>query len=1320
MGLFTPTGNLTKEQEKKLIESYKKSTPNAPKTVTKWEQNRINAEAARKAELERKKKEAAEAAKANQARIGEAFKKGQEASNKTVSDFNARLQPYKDKVEASKKDYQKAIDTYTNAVKNKTGIEAAREALDKAKQAQDSALKEAKDFQYKTATQSHQDYFAKLREADAKATQLMKSNGYSYEEASKIAKKEVDYALSYAERQFRQSIKGMPLQDQLGVVRERANKSVAELLGYDYEDRTRLIMENRAKDKTNDQAIADLYKDFAGVRIKDENGELRTVNRIDVNNGIPQFVFNDGTTTRADFDTNKFYVAAPADEYDFGSGIDFAAKNIDKIIKTANGMELPVVSSRPLTSDISYMTSGDEVVDPNKFGSIYTLADGSQYVAYTKDLLEGKNNVIKGGHVFSPNTELLNKNKDKIIAGSGDFDGTIFVPYSGESAIFKTARGYGNSSGSREVDSGLLGKTIVRPDGSFGTVTNTIQPTFYGGLYGNSNGDGALRLDFGDGKMFGFYDEKTVKGERRSGGDGSTYYSDYLLNNQGKASVIDLSGVGDELLSGTGSKGLIVPLEVGADGKVPAYFNRIDVQMPRKKGGLFGGFVGDILGDVGKLFSNPVVQLGVSAFVPGGAALVAGYNAGNAFAQGGLSAAVKAGAIGYVAGQAGNLAGQAASNALGASAGGIVGKTLSGAAQGAAEGVTGAALTGGDIGKGITAGIIGGAAGGAANSIVGQLFPDVTVAPDNDDIAVDTPDGGAGFDPAPKNPFGDLGLPTTSLIGDKPISGVGLGFNNNFTPTPVDPLNPDFSNLGGTFNSQPGLNANNPNTPMLGGNGQGTGLTIPIFDNQGQQQGFQGSQGGINTNPNFGTTLTDLANNNLGAGSVVTPQTPATPVNPVNQVVDKIGEGVKQTAANTLKNLLSNLLTQTGNNLLGGSSGNNSNPLTQNPASGNNTGANMADYTGLIGNILGQNTQINRLEETANQLGGQYQNAAANLNKPFTPYNVTSGAGSTTVQGQNITSQLSQPQQQLANVAGQAAGMFGDVNVPGVEGIRNSALSGAQGLLSQAQGFNPQQAAAQEFSALQELYAPQRERDRLAMENRLRAQGRLGASDNPALRQLEESFRQQDLQGAIQSRNLGFQRQQELQNLAQGMFTTGSQAAQLPTQIQAQRAQIGAQGAQASQLPFQTLNQQQQAANQLSQTQSTQGTALANIMAQLQDKGFATQGGLLSQAAALKNARDVAALQGLFGGGGVGQGAVGGAVNNAIGGIVNPIGNAIGGALTGGLNAIGGAIGNLFSSPQTSQPALNFGGNFAPNGGLTSEQLNAMSDDDFIDFLLGR
>lgn len=394
-------------------------------------------------------------------------------------------------------------------------------------------------------------------------------------------------------------------------------------------------------------------------------------------------------------------------------------------------------------------------------------------------------------------------------------------------------------------------------------------------------------------------------------------------------------------------------------------------------------------------------------------------------------------------------------------------------------------------------------------------------------------------------------------------------------------------------------------------------------------------------------------------------------------------KGFKEFLASEIKDVIKPLVTpSTGTTQTGTSNpltNTTQNPLTQSPTQ---TGTNMPDttpnYTGALGNLLNQNLAIGNINDLSRTVGGMYAGAAAPLNKPFTPYNVTSGAGTTSVQGQDITSTLGPQQQALANVAGQAAGMFGDVNIPGVTGVRDAAMTGAQNFMQQAQGFNPQAAAQQEYQALQALYAPSREREALSLENRLRAQGRLGASDNPALRQMYEAQAQQDLAAAIQSRNLGFQRQQELQNLGQGMFTTGSQAAMLPTNIQSQRANIGVQGAQASQMPYSTLNQQQQMANQLAQTRGGYETSMLGKGAEIMAGGVRTQAELQAKIAELQNARTSGIVGGLFGN--IGDASVKGGTGGGLAGVANTL-------LTRGVTAAADYLKSLY--PQLSDSQVN-------------------------------
>lgn len=398
-------------------------------------------------------------------------------------------------------------------------------------------------------------------------------------------------------------------------------------------------------------------------------------------------------------------------------------------------------------------------------------------------------------------------------------------------------------------------------------------------------------------------------------------------------------------------------------------------------------------------------------------------------------------------------------------------------------------------------------------------------------------------------------------------------------------------------------------------------------------------------------------------------------------------KGFKEFLSSQIKDVIKPLVTpdtgttQTGtsNPLTQSPTNTTQNPLTQSPTQ---TGTNMAgttpNYTGALGNLLDQNLAIGNINDLSKTVGGMYAGAAAPLNKPFTPYNVTSGAGTTSVQGQDITSTLSPQQQALANLASQAGGMFGEVNIPNVTGIRDTAMTGAQSLLQQAQGFNPQQAAQQEYQALQALYAPSREREALSLENRLRAQGRLGASDNPALRQMYEAQSQQDLAAAIQSRNLGFQRQQELQNLGQGMFTTGSQAAMLPTTIQGQRADIGKGMAATSQLPYSTLNQQQQAANQLTQSRGGYETSMLGKAAETLAGGVRTQAELQAKIAELQNARTSGIVGGLFGN--IGGTPAGGGAGGGLAGVTNTL-------ITKGIGAAADYLKSLF--PQLSESEVN-------------------------------
>lgn len=132
-------------------------------------------------------------------------------------------------------------------------------------------------------------------------------------------------------------------------------------------------------------------------------------------------------------------------------------------------------------------------------------------------------------------------------------------------------------------------------------------------------------------------------------------------------------------------------------------------------GKVFGGFGESVAGAVRGVVSNPLVQLGVSTLVPGGAGLVAAANLGGALGSGApiskaLENAVKSYAINAAAGAAGNAVG------------GQVTGNLSKLASGATQGAVAAGLAGQNIGTGLLAGAAAGGAGGLlGNEVSGAL-----------------------------------------------------------------------------------------------------------------------------------------------------------------------------------------------------------------------------------------------------------------------------------------------------------------------------------------------------------------------------------------------------------------------------------------------------------------------------------------------------------------------------------------------------------------------------------------------------------------------
>jgi hypothetical protein len=182
----------------------------------------------------------------------------------------------------------------------------------------------------------------------------------------------------------------------------------------------------------------------------------------------------------------------------------------------------------------------------------------------------------------------------------------------------------------------------------------------------------------------------------------------------------------------------------------------------------------------------------------------------------------------------------------------------------------------------------------------------------------------------------------------------------------------------------------------------------------------------------------------------------------------------------------------------------------------------------------------------------------------FKPFTVTSGVGSTTAGADGgFTMNLSPEQQALQNTLfGGAGGLAGQATAeydPIYEQLANQAYGGVSGLMTQAQqaaldAGSMDRGAREEqvYGQLRALQSPEEERQRLALENRMASQGRLGVSTAMAKAQSEAqnqaSLMAMQQSGAEQQQAL--QRAAGLQGLTSGMFGMGTQARMTPRQIQ--------------------------------------------------------------------------------------------------------------------------------------------------------------------------
>lgn len=337
---------------------------------------------------------------------------------------------------------------------------------------------------------------------------------------------------------------------------------------------------------------------------------------------------------------------------------------------------------------------------------------------------------------------------------------------------------------------------------------------------------------------------------------------------------------------------------------------------------------------------------------------------------------------------------------------------------------------------------------------------------------------------------------------------------------------------------------------------------------------------------------------------------------------------------------------------------------------------------GLLGGLVSGYGLYDQYQQLAD-VGQDYQAAVqpiisqATENLQFKPYTVTSNLGGTQVspEGQMTIT----PSQQLQD-------------------IQNQALGGTQQLFGQT--LAPQDQRVQDvYSQIRALAEPQEQQQRLATEERLAAQGRLGLQSaqyggtTPEMLAQEQAISQARNQAALQALTQAQAEQLQNFNIGQGMLGAGF-------------------------TPQAQLMNQQQIANQMAQTAVTPQTTAATIAANL---GL---GGVEAAQAAEANRMNL--LQQMYS---LGAGMLGGTENSVTGEMragaltdpVNKLFSGLLGSLSGGneqssllpnySTPITGGINNIDSS------LANIGGSLsvpaAPSGG------GYLSASDFMPSSLG-
>jgi len=327
-------------------------------------------------------------------------------------------------------------------------------------------------------------------------------------------------------------------------------------------------------------------------------------------------------------------------------------------------------------------------------------------------------------------------------------------------------------------------------------------------------------------------------------------------------------------------------------------------------------------------------------------------------------------------------------------------------------------------------------------------------------------------------------------------------------------------------------------------------------------------------------------------------------------------------------------------------------------------------FSGLLN--LGLTTEGARtMQQALGAFGTQAQQGLTDIGQQaqqasqFVPFTVTSQVGQAVSDPQGgYTLNLTPEQEALRNtlfggsqaLAGQATAAYDPIYAQ----IAQKAYGGVSPLLTQAQQASMDAGAMdraarqqQVYDQLRALQSPEEERQRLALENRLRAQGRLGTQtaqfggtpEGLALTKAQEEAKNQAALMAMQQSGVEQQqaiaRAQGLQGLAGGMFGMGTQAQMTPQQLQASQLQNLAGMLGSGYAPERELLTQLSAASpyaQLAQTGRQQGAGLfseaaaSGLEAQLQSmlKAADIEQGLFQSLAAAAGGQAGGAGGGLF------------------------------------------------------------------------------------------